>query len=207
MQNKNTPTEGQNSDKLEAESALRDAACSPFGPLRIVVSGNYGPSGKTRAQLIIAKALRDAGYSVTCQDTACGVSAKHWQRRVGRFHGDAGKTYPCEVLIDVENDKGLAPPETAHKSMKLQPNIEAGNNRQNNGQPGGCPGASCYASSVINVSPVASAQYGSRGQDNIALWQWSVQVGSRFQRGTASNEQLAWLRAREAEETLKRSAS
>jgi hypothetical protein len=29
MQNKNTPTEGQNSAKLEAESALRDAACSP----------------------------------------------------------------------------------------------------------------------------------------------------------------------------------
>ena len=29
MQNENTPTEGQNSDKLEAESALRDAACSP----------------------------------------------------------------------------------------------------------------------------------------------------------------------------------
>jgi hypothetical protein len=31
MQNENTPTEGQNSDKLEAESALRDAACSRFG--------------------------------------------------------------------------------------------------------------------------------------------------------------------------------
>lgn len=29
MQNENTPTEGQNSTKLEAESALRDAACSP----------------------------------------------------------------------------------------------------------------------------------------------------------------------------------
>ena len=28
MQNENTPTEGQNSDKLEAESALRGAACS-----------------------------------------------------------------------------------------------------------------------------------------------------------------------------------
>lgn len=27
MQNKNTPTEGQNSTKLEAESALRGAAC------------------------------------------------------------------------------------------------------------------------------------------------------------------------------------
>lgn len=104
MQNENTPTEGQNSDKLEAESALRGAACSPFGPLRIVVSGAYGPSGKTRAQMIIAKALRDAGYFVTCQDTACGVSAKHWPQRVGRFHGDLGKTYPCEVLIDVEND-------------------------------------------------------------------------------------------------------
>ena len=34
MQNKNTPTEGQNSDKLEAESALRDAACSPSSLLR-----------------------------------------------------------------------------------------------------------------------------------------------------------------------------
>jgi hypothetical protein len=35
MQNNNTPTEGPNSDKLEAESALRDAACCassiPFG--------------------------------------------------------------------------------------------------------------------------------------------------------------------------------
>ena len=35
MQNENTPAEGQNSDKLEAESALRDAACCassiPFG--------------------------------------------------------------------------------------------------------------------------------------------------------------------------------
>ena len=30
MQNKNTPTEGQNSDKLEAESALRGAACCPI---------------------------------------------------------------------------------------------------------------------------------------------------------------------------------
>lgn len=110
MQNENTPTEGQNSDKQTAESALRDAACSPFGPLRIVVSGAYGPSGKTRAQLIIAKALRDAGYSVTCQDTACGVSAKHWQRRVGRFHEDVGKTYPCEVLIDVENANCAADP-------------------------------------------------------------------------------------------------
>jgi len=29
MQTKPTPTEGQNSTKLEAESALRDAACSP----------------------------------------------------------------------------------------------------------------------------------------------------------------------------------
>jgi len=28
MQNEKTPTEGQNSNKLEAESALRDAACS-----------------------------------------------------------------------------------------------------------------------------------------------------------------------------------
>jgi hypothetical protein len=39
MQNENTPTEGRNSDKLQAESALRDAACSPSsecpGNLRI----------------------------------------------------------------------------------------------------------------------------------------------------------------------------
>jgi hypothetical protein len=33
MTTKNTPTEGQNSAKLEAESALRDAACSPSYPL------------------------------------------------------------------------------------------------------------------------------------------------------------------------------
>jgi len=33
MQNENTPTEGQNSIKLEAESALSDAACSPSFPL------------------------------------------------------------------------------------------------------------------------------------------------------------------------------
>jgi hypothetical protein len=30
MQNENTPAEGQNSGKLEAESALRGAACSPL---------------------------------------------------------------------------------------------------------------------------------------------------------------------------------
>jgi len=30
MTNENTPTDGQNSDKLEAESALRDAACSSW---------------------------------------------------------------------------------------------------------------------------------------------------------------------------------
>jgi hypothetical protein len=34
MQNENTPAEGRNSDKLEAESALRDAACSPSSSFR-----------------------------------------------------------------------------------------------------------------------------------------------------------------------------
>lgn len=34
MQNENTPTEGQNSTKLESESALRDVACSGSASVR-----------------------------------------------------------------------------------------------------------------------------------------------------------------------------
>lgn len=37
MQNKNTPAEGLNSTKLEAESALRDAACSPIDSIVLPV--------------------------------------------------------------------------------------------------------------------------------------------------------------------------
>lgn len=45
MQNKNMPTEGQISTKLEAESALRDAACSPssFDVERVTVKREVIP--------------------------------------------------------------------------------------------------------------------------------------------------------------------
>jgi hypothetical protein len=45
MQNKNMPTEGQNSTKLETESALRDAACSPssFDVERVTVKREVIP--------------------------------------------------------------------------------------------------------------------------------------------------------------------
>jgi hypothetical protein len=39
MQNENTPTEGQNSNKLEAESALRDAACCALDLYRLPITG------------------------------------------------------------------------------------------------------------------------------------------------------------------------
>ena len=54
MQNKNTPTEGQNSTKLEAESALRDAACSASS---IVKEGDIVDVGDGR-QVIIGKPER-----------------------------------------------------------------------------------------------------------------------------------------------------
>jgi len=41
MQNENTPTEGQNSTKLEAESALRGAACCASSDLDAIAS--WGP--------------------------------------------------------------------------------------------------------------------------------------------------------------------
>jgi hypothetical protein len=53
MQTENTPTEGQNSTKLEAESALRDAACSPSsecpGTLRL---GEPHPAARDALQYV-----------------------------------------------------------------------------------------------------------------------------------------------------------
>jgi hypothetical protein len=55
MQNKNTPTEGQNSNKLEAESALRDAACcASFTPGPWKADGYYVRQSGQRGTRMIA---------------------------------------------------------------------------------------------------------------------------------------------------------
>jgi phosphoribosyl-AMP cyclohydrolase len=58
MQNENTPTEGQNFTKLEAESALRGAACSVF----LVICATDYEGDNVEAVFLDrekAKALRD----------------------------------------------------------------------------------------------------------------------------------------------------
>lgn len=70
MQNENTPTEGQNSTKLEAESALRDAACSPssFDVERVTVKREVIPVKATSLDEAFLKA-KNEGEVLTESET------------------------------------------------------------------------------------------------------------------------------------------
>ena len=70
MQNKNTPTEGQNSTKLEAESALRDAACSPsvFDVERVTVKREIIPV--KAAALLQPRLVRQSSPRIFSGDTS-----------------------------------------------------------------------------------------------------------------------------------------
>lgn len=76
-----------------------------FGPLNVTITGPDGPSGKTTLQVIVARALREAGYEVECTDTANDVfTDRHWQRMVGKFHADReAKVQHCKVVINVSS--------------------------------------------------------------------------------------------------------
>jgi hypothetical protein len=62
MQNENTPTEGQNSAKLDAESALRDAACSPSDFEKAAPHLLINVAGRG---LVIADVLESRGTNLT----------------------------------------------------------------------------------------------------------------------------------------------
>mgnify|MGYP003521250841 CR=1 FL=1 len=73
-----------------------------FGPISVEIKAPDGIIGKTRIQLIISKALKDAGYDVECMDTLWGINASRWQRQVGSLYGEhLGETEACKVSIDV----------------------------------------------------------------------------------------------------------
>ena len=55
MQNKPTPTEGQNSDKLEAESALRGAACCASS---LPTTDDLIASGELDTEVLFDKVIR-----------------------------------------------------------------------------------------------------------------------------------------------------
>lgn len=78
-----------------------------YGPIGISISGPSGASGKTRAQLLIARALTAAGYSVECKDSACGLNARKWEELIGRLYpNDMGRTEHCSVCVDVVSTVG-----------------------------------------------------------------------------------------------------
>ena len=79
-----------------------------FGPLRVLVIGDAGPSGKTTLQVILSSALRKAGYDVSCIDTENEIlTNSDWERLIGRHHQQIGleiKSTKVEIDISTNND-------------------------------------------------------------------------------------------------------
>jgi hypothetical protein len=74
--------------------------------LQVRITGPHLPSGKTTLQMVIADALRKHGHTVTCSDSANGVTATEFERVVGEHHRRAGerKLNPMDVHIDVSHE-------------------------------------------------------------------------------------------------------
>ncbi len=93
--------ENKNTKRLESD----------FGPLRIIVEGRGGATGKTTVQLIIADALRKLGLEVDCVDTSWGIDRpRQFESMIASHFATLHPVplIPLKVTIDVKRSNERA---------------------------------------------------------------------------------------------------
>jgi hypothetical protein len=99
MQTKPTPTEGQNSTKLETESALRDAACCASSFMSMATGRNESRIGILDATEGMATGINHGSLSLVLSDSTEGLGQSLRQEPYGTI-GSNKRYLPCSGAME-----------------------------------------------------------------------------------------------------------
>lgn len=99
MQTKPTPTEGQNSTKLEAESALRGAACCASSFMEVATGRNESNIGILDAHEGMATGINHGSLSLGLSGSTGELGQSRHQESCG-IAGNNKRSLPCSGVLE-----------------------------------------------------------------------------------------------------------